>query len=280
MKGLSLNGGGIRGLLTTVALKAFENETWDVVAGTSTGSIIAGLLAIGKKPSEINQLYNQLATSAFKKSRFLPGTLSAKYSTQNLYEELRKVIGDVKLGDLKIKLILTAYDTVKGEPVLFKSYKPQFKDVLLIDAITASCAAPTFFGCHEWNRGCLVDGGVYANNPSGILVREFEREGWDGTIINLGTGRTSESFRPKNWGIGQWLVWGRTPLISAFMDSSHDIVIEQCQGKFGYKNYDIDIPYIAMDDLSKMQELSYFGEQLKLKIENDIIAVDKAKRQN
>lgn len=278
IKGLSLNGGGIRGLLTTVALTAFENERWDVIAGTSTGSIIAGLLAFGYKPSEINRLYNQLATAAFKKSRFLPGTLTAKYSTKNLHQELFKVLGDVRLGDLDTKVILTAYDTVKGEPVLFKSYKPEFRDVRLIDAIAASCAAPTFFGCHEWNGGCLVDGGVYANNPSAILVREFEREGWDGTIVNLGTGRTSESFKPKNWGIGQWLVWGRTPLISTFMDSAHDIVIEQCRGKFGFVNYDIDIPYIAMDDLGKMKDLTQYGEQLKSIIENDSKSLVKARR--
>ena len=263
IKALSLNGGGIRGILTTVALQAYENESWDVIAGTSTGSIIAGLLAFGFKPSEINKLYNQLASSAFKRARFLPGTLTAKYSTQNLHRELFKVFGDVRLGELDTRLILTAYDTVKGQPVLFKSYKPEFQDVRLIDAITASCAAPTFFGCHEFKGGCLVDGGVYANNPSGILVREFEREGWDGDIINIGTGRTSESFRPRNWGAAQWLIIGRTPIISTFMDSGHDIVVEQCRDKFGYRNYDIDIPYISMDDLGKMSDLTRYGEQLK-----------------
>lgn len=270
MKGLSLNGGGIRGILTTVALQAFEDEVFDIIAGTSTGSIIAGALAFGFKPSQINELYNLLARQAFKKSKFLPGTLTAKYSLNNLHNELRKVLGEIKLGDLNTKLILTAYDTVRGEPVLFKSYKEKYKDVKLIDAIAASCAAPTYFGCFEWNGGCLVDGGVYANNPSGILIREYEREGWKGSIINIGTGRTSESFRPRNWGIAQWLTFGKTPIISVMMDGSHDIVVEQCQGKFNFKNYDIDIPYIAMDDLDQMKNLEIYGEELKKRILKDV----------
>lgn len=270
MKGLSLNGGGIRGILTTVALTAFENEKFDVIAGTSTGSIIAGLLSFGYKPSEINNLYNQLAHKAFKKSKFLPGTLTAKYSIKNLRDELFKVLGDIRLGDLETKVILTAYDTIKGEPVIFKSYKEKHKDVMLIDAITGSCAAPTYFGCHEWRGTCLIDGGVYANNPSAILVREYERENWKGEIINIGTGRTSESFKPKNWGITQWLTFGKTPIISVMIDGSHDVIIELCKGKFNFKNYDIDIPYIAMDDLDQMKNLEIYGEELKNRILKDV----------
>ncbi|MCS7316948.1 MAG: patatin-like phospholipase family protein [Candidatus Dojkabacteria bacterium] len=274
MKGLSLNGGGIRGIITTIALLPFEKETFDVIAGTSTGSIIGGLLSFGYKPSEINSLYNRLAHKVFKKSKWFPGVLTARYSIDNIKNELYKIVGDIELGDLETKLIVTAYDTVKGEPVIFKSYKEKFKKTKLLDVITASCAAPTYFGCYEWCGGCLVDGGVYANNPSAILVREFERENWSGKIINIGTGRTNETFKPKNWGIAQWLVWGKTPIISTFMDSSHDIIVEQCKGKFGFVSYDIEIPYIAMDDVSKMEELTMYGKKLKELIENDLKLLD------
>lgn len=269
MKGLSLNGGGIRGLLTSVALQAYEDTNWDVIIGTSTGSIIGGLLACGFKPSTITELYYKLSDKAFKKNKFLAGVIKPKYDINVFNEELKKIIGSVKLGDLKTNFMATSYDTISGRPVIFKSYKDEHKELLLADVITASVAAPTYFGGFKLNKWSLVDGGVYANNPSSILIREFERMNWDGTIVNIGTGRSYSSFDSKKWGTAQWLVSGKTPIITVFMDGGHDIVVETSQDKFGYVNYDIDIPYIEMDDLSKMQELEYYGTVLKQRILDD-----------
>jgi patatin-like phospholipase/acyl hydrolase len=120
---LSLDGGGLRGLITAQLLhrltKAPEISGWlnetDLYAGTSTGGILALGLAIGKSPDEICNLYKNKGKKIFDDSiwddiRDLGKTIGANYSNKNLKTELKRVFRDTKLSDISKKVAIPTFD--------------------------------------------------------------------------------------------------------------------------------------------------------------------------
>ncbi|MEM7776984.1 MAG: patatin-like phospholipase family protein [Pseudomonadota bacterium] len=186
---LSLDGGGMRGLTTAVFLGELENAIgaplsgcFDLVAGTSSGAIVAGGLAIGPEgrqiapTSELPDIFAKDGPRIFRSGsmgwwrtvNWLRGPL---YRTERLTQAVEQRVGAVMLSDVQSDLLLTAYDMRLGQPVLFQSWlagnspacaanraagaglmemcptqegspTPDFK---LRDALVASSAVPTFF---------------------------------------------------------------------------------------------------------------------------------------
>jgi hypothetical protein len=188
---LALDGGGIRGALTLGYLQRMEDilrtrhqnpklrlaDYFDLIAGTSTGAIIAAALAIGLEASAIRQMYLELGGRVFgrKKLRFW----DAFFDAQPLKEELQKVFGDRRLGDESIKtglcVVTKRADTASTWPFINHprgKYYAHNSPILLREAVRASTAAPTFFEPQTFDvgfgqPGCFVDGGVsMANNPA------------------------------------------------------------------------------------------------------------------
>ena len=179
---LSLDGGGMRGILTIQLLKKLEEvagipcyELFDMVAGTSTGGIIAGLIVKGLKATEIEEKYDELIEKVFHKkpigNRFIN---PPKYSKKYYRESLKDIIGDLTLEEVcrekDLDLMITSRDMSAAEETFFTAFKQAdgtylgtYKDVLLRAVMESTMSAPTYF--YPLER--FVDGGVTThNNPS------------------------------------------------------------------------------------------------------------------
>jgi hypothetical protein len=216
---LTLDGGGIRGILTIQLLKALEEQAgapcyriFDMVAGTSTGGIIAGLIAAGKTAAEIDELYEKLVAKVFLKrslfsNQFVDPPAWSKLSYRRLLKEL---IGDVTLqgacDKVGLDLLLTAHDVAEGEETFF-SYlherapaKNVYGRVLLRAAMEATMSAPTYFTPLER----FVDGGTTTyNNPTLAAVLEAVQYGPGTysagklTVLSFGTGCRTQLIAPE-----------------------------------------------------------------------------------
>lgn len=218
---LCLDGGGIRGILTLQLLKKLEEiagipcyELFDMVAGTSTGGIIAGLIAYQKNATEIERLYISLVSKVFKKrnsvaNRFVNPPL---YDKINYRTELRKLLENTTLKqacvESGIDLMITSKDITAGEETFFTCFNHEgnftgtYKDVLLRAAMEATMSAPTYFNPLER----FVDGGTTTyNNPTMAAIMEAVHYCPDNkyeqnklTVFSFGTGTTIEFIDPNN----------------------------------------------------------------------------------
>jgi uncharacterized protein len=228
---LTLDGGGVRGLVSLEFLKPIESilrsrynkpdfrlcDYFDLISGTSTGAIIAACLAIGMSIDEIKQCYCQLAGRVFGKRRWKQWM--ARYDERPLMEELEKVFGERTLGDSWLRtglcMILKRADTNSTWPLFnhpHGKYFSQNRDIRLRDAVRASTAAPTLFVPQMLNVGgdekaAFIDGAVsMANNPAWqtFLVATLQGfpfrwpTGEDRLFItSIGTGRCSWRDQPQ-----------------------------------------------------------------------------------
>jgi patatin-like phospholipase/acyl hydrolase len=185
---LSIDGGGIRGILPAALLAEFETrhlggrsagDYFDLITGTSTGGIIALGLSVGMRASEILQLYIDCGEAIFPpirppfrklKSglRFLRSLPRYRYERDSLERELRRLFGDRQLGEARCRLCIPAFDGFT-EVHIFKT--PHHPDLRLdwreqmVTAALATSAAPTFFSVYRNGDRRFADGGVWANNP-------------------------------------------------------------------------------------------------------------------
>lgn len=233
---LALDGGGVRGIYSAHLLARMEqsfgfqiNTCFDLIAGTSTGSIVAGAAAIGIPMPEIVQLFESEAPHIFpKKWHCLSGLFRSKYSTKRLKTVLEKHLPETTLGQIPTPLMITSSDITTGGIRVFKSSymeklgKPYYRDkeVRLRYAILASCAAPSFFDPFKVDNYLLADGGLWANNPSILCLTEalskFKKSIDEVKILSIGTGHSENMYMEKPpWGI--LTGWGKQKLVSYVM---------------------------------------------------------------
>lgn len=229
---LSIDGGGLRGIYSAHILERIEQEfeiNWSkhfsLLAGTSTGSIIASGLALGHPAEKIKKFYVDYGEKIFKsrlRSKFdILKIFTSKYSSRFFQKKLNEVFGDTTLGNIPVPLILPSVDIGNGNVHVFKSkYSDGFirdPDVKIVDAILASCSAPTYFNPHNIDKYQLIDGGLWANNPALVAVIDAKyRLGIpleDIRVFSVGTG-SSKVFYPHSNGlwydkfIRSWQGWG------------------------------------------------------------------------
>jgi hypothetical protein len=246
---LSLDGGGIRGLITAIWLdrleQALDRPLWqhfDLVAGTSTGSILACAVAAGIDARRIIDLYSNEGRKVFPSPRRLVRFFHGpKYDGRGLEAALDDVFDHAAFGDLKIKpTLVTTYDTFTGKPVIFKNNRPRHANLLVRDVCRASSAAPTYFPPHllkvSGAKVPLIDGGVVANNPTACAIAEAVRTGREGdeeatngdclghlVVASFGTGDVLRRISPHEadrWGAVRWAA----PIIDVLFDGSSDAV--------------------------------------------------------
>jgi patatin-like phospholipase/acyl hydrolase len=225
---LSIDGGGLKGVFPAHVLKCIEQKLgidvrtrFDLIAGTSTGSIIAAGLACGKTATSIVDLYLEHGKGIFPKRkgavpRFLDHLFSSKYTNDYLKVLLSREFEGLRLGTIKQPLLLPATDVGLGGVHIFKSgYSDRFhrdRDVLVGDAVLASCSAPTYFDPHVVDSYLLADGGLWANNPALSSVIEAQKELGisiqDIRILTIGTGHSKVTYGTdsnRSWGfINGW----------------------------------------------------------------------------
>ncbi|AEE49583.1 patatin-like phospholipase family protein [Haliscomenobacter hydrossis] len=200
---LSLDGGGIRGIIPATILSAIEekakkpiSELFDLVAGTSTGGIIASGLLIpdaenANQPKysagNLLEFYTKEGARIFKKRLGLrvrgSNLVNETYLHDGLEQVLKEYFAQSELKDVLKPLVVTSYDIERRMPFYFKSRlaksNPQSENFLLRDIARATSAAPTYFEPAllknaKGDRLALVDGGVCANNPSIVAHSEAE----------------------------------------------------------------------------------------------------------
>ena len=201
---LSIDGGGARGILPSRLLenldeylKSYNNSqalinNFDLIAGTSTGGIIALGLALGLEPSMIVKLYEEFIPIVFENKRF--SWFKGKYDSSLLKSELKKCFGEYKLSDLKADIIVTSVSLQNSSPRLYKtdyfSRNKAREDEKILDIAMATSAAPTFFKAHSSEHSSnLIDGGMCANNPSMLALIDaihFERSSKSGRRLPKG----------------------------------------------------------------------------------------------
>lgn len=232
---LCIDGGGVRGIYAAMILRGIENELgiciqdrFDLIAGTSTGAIIAGALASNIPMTRVVNLFEKEVPTIFKKRCFQYPIIKSKYDAKALKGALDKVFGDTRLGDINVPLMVFSSNMTIGMVHIFKSsylakFEPYVRDgrVKLSYAILSSCSAPTYFDPVSLYRGenaepyLLCDGGLWANNPSIFAVTEavskFGKELSQLRVLSIGTGFDKIVY-PRPPGIcnlgGHSLGWG------------------------------------------------------------------------
>ena len=251
---LTIDGGGIRGVIPATVLVDIEERTqkpvaelFDLVAGTSTG----GLLALGlTKPGsdgapqfsarEMLALYESQGATIFQRDlwhRFvaLESILEEKYPTDGIEAVLLEYFGDTMLSDALTEILVTSYELERRTPFFFRRSRARESadyNWRLRDAARATSAAPTYFEPARLEAAsgdeyyALVDGGVFANNP-GMCAYSEAKTLWpdeeDFLVVSLGTGELTRPIpydEAKSWGLAKWA----QPILGVVFDGVSDTV--------------------------------------------------------
>lgn len=253
IKVLSIDGGGIRGIIPAMILDALQarvgkrpHETFDLIAGTSTGGIIT--VGIGTacnqgtaySPRQLVDLYVQNGAAIFKKSflEALEELARPKYSPAGLETVLEEFFGETEFKSALTPLLVSSYDLQSQMPFFFKSHRiaadPGWNWPVRQIA-RATSAAPTFFPPFHLVRDnqdyALVDGGVFVNNPSMAAYIEARRlypDAKNVVVVSVGTGDRQDKITyavAKDWGL---LGWARN-IVPVLMDSVSEAVDYELQ---------------------------------------------------
>jgi len=162
--GIALGSGGAKGLAHIGVMEILQKYgiQVDIIAGTSMGAIIGGLIALGYKPAELEVRANM--QGAESKNELMKRSINSRalYSTEYIHSRLFKMYGDKIFSDLKIPFYALATDLIKGEKVVFNSGK-------LINAVEASSRIPLYYPPKKIGKMVLVDGAVTCPVPTGVL---------------------------------------------------------------------------------------------------------------
>jgi uncharacterized protein len=278
IKVLAIDGGGIRGIIPATILSEIQKrlardlaEVFDLIAGTSTGGIIA--LGIGTRckddgpysPSELVDLYVQNGPAIFKKNLLTPEKeiVHPKYSPNGLEAALAQFFQDTEFQTALTPLLISSYDLQSQLPFFFKSHRiaadPTF-NWKVADIARATSAAPTFFPPLHLTRGAsdyaLVDGGVFVNNPSMAAyaeARSLYPDAAEIVVVSVGTGDRQDQITyasAKDWGLVGWA----KQIVPVFMDSVSEAVDYELRALPGCTYYRLQVPHLQ-DASSEMDDV-------------------------
>jgi uncharacterized protein len=272
MRVLSIDGGGIRGIIPGEVLVVLEQklqeisgksdmriaDAFDLIAGTSTGGILTCLYLCPDKKSgrpkysakEAVGLYLQDGSKIFdlptsKRFQSLAGFSDEKYSADAIEKVLKNYLGDLKLSDLLKPSLITAYDITRRQAHFFNGANVEKNgsgwDFYLRDVARATSAAPTYFepaniSASDKEVYPLIDGGVFANNPTMCACIEAftlrpDLKLTDLKVLSLGTGNVEKPYQyseAKNWGKISWAI----PVLDIMMSGVSETVDFQLQQLF------------------------------------------------
>ncbi|XP_010269035.1 PREDICTED: patatin-like protein 2 [Nelumbo nucifera] len=282
---LSIDGGGIRGIIPGIILGYLESQLqeldgkdarladyFDVIAGTSTGGLVTAMLTA---PNEKNRplfsaedikafyleqcprIFPQLSCPLAPAAKVMKALIGPKYDGKYLHRVVKEKLETTRLHQTLTNVVVPTFDIKNLQPTIFSSYEVKSKpslDAFLSDICISTSAAPTYLPAHyfqtqdpdgkvrEFN---LIDGGVAANNPTLVAMREVTKEITKGSpdffpikpmdygrflVISLGTGapKAAEKYsahQAAKWGVMGWLLeGGSTPLVDVFTHASGDMV--------------------------------------------------------
>ncbi|UXX40369.1 patatin-like phospholipase family protein [Wolbachia endosymbiont of Oryzaephilus surinamensis] len=295
---LSVDGGGIRGIIPAIILAEIESRTkkpisqiFDLMAGTSTGGIIvAGLCKKDERrnpqysANDLVELYQEYGAYIFQTSLWRKSIASwlsgSQYSYKNMEFILNKYFGESTMADVASNLLLTSYDIHNSCEFFFKSWKEE--NIKLKDALRATTAAPTYFTPKRLKisktERVLIDGGVFANNPAACAYASGKRLFPNDEIIllSIGTGGTDRSIKyadSKKFGKIGWV----KPLLNVMFASGLDCVDYQLEQVMGDKYIRIQsqlkVASAEMDDITP-QNIKCLQQEAKAMIESHQRVID------
>ena len=298
MRVLCIDGGGIRGLIPALVLAEIERRTGrqiaelvDLVAGTSTGGIVAcGLTRPGPdgrplySAQELAGIYVEEGPRIFQRSlakriSSADGWTDERYEDDGLNAALARYLGDARLSDAVCDLFVTAYDISGRFAFFFRSARarddPAY-DFPLVQVGRATAAAPGYFEPVEVTDVAgartypLIDGGVYAVNPSMCAFADVAAGGRAGELelmLSLGPGEQTRPYsfeQTRSWG---QLEWAR-PVLDVVFDGVADTIEFEAGTLMGDRyvrlQTELDIASDELDDASErnLAALRLEAEQL------------------
>ncbi|KAL7262093.1 hypothetical protein ACSBR1_000469 [Camellia fascicularis] len=213
---LSIDGGGIRGIIPGTILDFLESELqkldgedvrivdyFDVIAGTSTGGLVTAMLTT---PNENNRplfatkdiidfyldncpkIFPQESSLFPQVTKVIKALSGPKYDGKYLHDVVKEKLGEIKLHQTLTNIAIPTFDIKTLQPIIFSTYEVNYKptlDALLSDICIATSAAPTYLPAHSFKTKDptgtvrefdLIDGGVAANNPTLIAIGEVTKQ--------------------------------------------------------------------------------------------------------
>ena len=312
---LSIDGGGIRGIIPAMVLNHIEERTgkriatmFDFIAGTSTGGILAlGLTrknsdsSINNEPeytaAELVNFYRKYGQKIF--NEYVPldfdDLLQPKHNPKGRQQVLKDLLGEAKVEEALREIFIPSYDIELRAPIFFTSNRDA-EEIKRFDsrkvctgfkmweAAMATSAAPTFFPPYQLETGhhtdegyyALVDGGIFANNPSSLAMMEAmisyknkteeELHRKDILVVSLGTGSITKRYKyrdAKNWGQIKWAL----PLLNVVFDGQSESVALQLE-------------QLMVPKGDKENNRNYYRFQLQLSSDNGHDQIDNASPSN
>ena len=279
---LALDGGGIRGIYAAHVLSRLEDtlrvpvrECFNLIAGTSTGSILAGAASMNIPMETLVGLFESQADRIFCRRRFsfFP-LIRSRYSTHPLDHVIGEYVPEVTMGEVPTPLMITSSDISTGGVHVFKSRyledlgEPYLRDgsVRLRDAILASCAAPTYFDPRQVGEYLLADGGLWANNPTIIAIAEamskFRQPLGKIRVLSVGTGRVA-SFYTRSGAWGLLTGWGGPKLVTFVLGLQSQSSTNMAKLLLGDRHVRLDpeIKSWKLDDIKNMESLKALADR-------------------
>lgn len=271
---LTLDGGGLKGIFSAAILAHLEEDCgtriidhFDLIAGTSTGAIIALGLGMGMSPLEIVEFYVSHGPKIFPSKRFsgLKQYIRTKYDSFQLELALKQCFGEKDLSDSQKRLVIPSYNIGEDDVYLFKTphHKRLRRDykVPAWKVAMATCAAPTYLPAFRGvDNVRLVDGGVWANNPVMVSIVEavsmLDVKMNDIHVLSIGTTNEVKGHH-DNLDHGGSLRWIKNQdIIDVLMQAQSISAITQAQhllGKDRVCRIDPPVPdgLFALDRLSQ-----------------------------
>lgn len=241
---LSIDGGGIRGIFPAACLSELERrflggnsivEKFDMIAGTSTGGIIALALAKGLTSNDALNIYLNKGETIFpdlggaeRLIRSVKSISGPKYDQQNLRSALEEELGETLFGAAKTRCVIPCFEGLHGEPFIYKT--PHHPDYVMdqhksmVDIALHTSAAPTYFPAVDNDGYIMVDGGLFANNPVMNAVVDamacFDVPPENVRVLSIGTGEATFTLSEgaQNGGKIDWAIM--LPFLAAFRAQS------------------------------------------------------------
>jgi uncharacterized protein len=288
---LSLDGGGIKGTFTAAVLAEWENaipcrltDHFDLIAGTSTGGILALGLGMGLTASEILAFYEERGPTVFPTTSLgskwwysIRQLFTAKFAQEILRTELEAAFKSARgkrMSDSECRLIIPAVHARTGSVNLFRTnHHPDliaYKGSVATDVALATAAAPTYFRAADVDDSTYLDGGVWANNPTMVaIVEAVSRLHVPLNRIDiLSVGTTSEPYSGRKTmtaGYAGWLKGGR--IVELLMHAQAQGTIELANSLAGRPRMlridEMLAPKeVSLDNVNRIRDLSDYGRRV------------------
>lgn len=315
---LSIDGGGLRGIIPVIILEELEritgkpiHEMFDLVAGTSTGGLIACALVKPTSIKDIKEVYTKKSKIIFPKENFFKNILrkinklwSPEFNNDGLLNVVNSVVGSARMLDCKKPLFVTAYEVNNNEASFFKTrhaiddknnINMSDSNTLLSDICMATSAAPTYLPA--WKKffnlkdRTYVDGGMFMNNPSvGAIIEaskyhahptynrpdmKFE----DICVLSLGTGIYSDTTFKTSAEKGGELNWIRSAVDLMLQSSNHTVAYqaEELLEEGQYLRLNVNIDDKKYTDIADSSDdtITYWQHLVNKQIISDVIIMKK-----